>query len=51
MLGGPASSSGIRAQYDVSRDGRRFLLSVPVEDATSSPTITVVVNWMAELER
>jgi Tol biopolymer transport system component len=33
-----------RNHYDVSRDGRRFLLMAPVNDARSGP-FTVVVNW------
>jgi hypothetical protein len=35
--------------FDVSGDGQRFLVSVPVEEA-SSP-ITVVSNWTADLKR
>jgi len=34
--------------YDVMPDGQRFLAAAPVEDATS-PTMTVIVNWQAEL--
>ena len=30
--------------YDVTRDGRRFLVNTPLEWSTSSP-ITVVANW------
>jgi Tol biopolymer transport system component len=36
--------------YDVSKDGRRFLVITPVE-AQVSPVITVVVNWPAGLKR
>src|SRR5207237_8055950 len=36
--------------YDVSADGQRFLISVPVHDAAQTP-ITVVLNWMAGLKR
>ena len=49
----PTGLSGIstplsgRNQYDVSKDGRRFLLNQPV--ATS--TITVILNWTALLPR
>jgi hypothetical protein len=35
--------------YDVSRDGQRFLVAVPVE--SSPEPITVVLNWMADLKR
>jgi Tol biopolymer transport system component len=38
-----------RNQYDVTADGQRFLMNVPVE-AASTP-ITVVVNWPAALRR
>jgi len=32
------------------RDGQRFLLNVPAEDA-APPSITVVVNWPAGLKK
>jgi hypothetical protein len=51
MLNGPNTVAGFRAQYDVTRDGQRFLLNVPVEDAPSVPTISVVVNWSAALRK
>jgi serine/threonine protein kinase/dipeptidyl aminopeptidase/acylaminoacyl peptidase len=40
---------GIR-EYDVTRDGRRFLLNVPAADRGEEP-ITVIVNWPKLLER
>ena len=36
----------LRMNYDVSGDGKRFLVSTPVEGAGTSP-ITVVMNWAA----
>jgi len=36
--------------YDVTRDGQRIVMNVAVEEPTSQP-ITVVLNWMAELNR
>ena len=51
LMNGPNTVAGFRAQYDVTRDGQRFLLNVPVEDAPSSPVITVVVNWSAALKK
>ena len=36
--------------YDLTRDGQRFLVRVPVEEI-SSPPITVVLNWTADLKR
>ena len=49
-----ASSFGLNvrlaATFDVSADGQRFLIAVPVEE--SSPAlITVVLNWTAEAKR
>jgi hypothetical protein len=44
--------TGFRAQYDVTADGQRFLLNVPVQDQdASSPAITVVLHWAAELKK
>jgi Tol biopolymer transport system component len=38
--------------YDVSRDGQRFLMLKPSEQAASAPTqIDVVLNWFEELKR
>jgi hypothetical protein len=37
-------------QYDVSADGKRFLLAQPTEESTSVP-ITVIVNWPALLKK
>jgi len=36
-------------RYDVSADGKRFLINVPDKQSASSPVI-VVVNWDAELQ-
>ena len=35
--------------YDVRPDGQRFLAMVPVGDAATSPLMTVILNWQAEL--
>jgi len=40
--------SGI-SNYDVSKDGQKFLIAVPVE--SSPDPITVVLNWTADLKR
>ena len=37
-----------RNHYDVSRDGKRFLLMTPVADERSAP-FTIVVNWISGL--
>ena len=39
-----------RNVYDVSGDGRRFLIITPLQENTSTP-ITVVTNWTADLKR
>jgi Tol biopolymer transport system component len=36
--------------YSVSGDGQRFLVTIPAEEASSSP-ITVVLNWTAAFEK
>ena len=42
---------GFRSQYDVTPDGKRFLINVPTDDATLSSAITVVLNWPAALKK
>ena len=40
------------SNYDVSPDGRRFLMVKPTEQAQAAPTqINVVLNWFEELKR
>jgi hypothetical protein len=51
VLGGGVLVAGFRPQYDVTENGQRFLLNVPVDDVASSPAITVVLNWAAGLRR
>jgi eukaryotic-like serine/threonine-protein kinase len=46
----PNVGKGIETQYDVSPDGQRFLFNV-VARAAKSPSITVVLNWTAELKK
>jgi Tol biopolymer transport system component len=50
MLNGPAIPIGFRQQYDVARDGQRFLLNVPIEEGTAS-SITVLTNVAGGLRR
>ena len=50
LLNGPTTAAGFMAQYDVTRDGQRFLINVPLEEA-ASPPITVVTNWAAGLKK
>ncbi len=38
-------------EYDVTPDGKRFLLDSTVEGSTSALPLTVVVNWAAGFKR
>ena len=39
-------------QYDVTADGNRFLIANSIStNATAAPTLTVVTNWLAGLEK
>ncbi|MBI4465798.1 MAG: PD40 domain-containing protein, partial [Acidobacteria bacterium] len=49
-LGGVGRAPMFRQQYDVTADGQRFLLNVPVSGA-ASPTLTVVTNWLAGVKK
>jgi Tol biopolymer transport system component len=51
LLGGPISAIPWRSQYDVTADGQRLLLNVPIEDPTARAPITVITNWMATLKK
>ena len=42
--------NSVPRQYDVSADGKRFLLAQPLEESTSVP-ITVIVNWPELLKK
>jgi serine/threonine protein kinase len=44
----PEVSAPYPTEYAVSEDGQRFLVNSVVEQATR-PTLTVVLNWVAEL--
>ncbi|MBI1954924.1 MAG: PD40 domain-containing protein [Acidobacteria bacterium] len=50
-LGGASRNPMFRQQYDVTPDGQRFLLNVPTNRGSASPTITVVTNWLAGLKK
>ena len=41
---------GYGANYTVTRDGQRFLISTGTEESNSVPT-TIVLNWPAALSR
>jgi len=40
----------IACDFEVSRDGQRFLIPVLVEESATEP-ITVILNWTVELKR
>ena len=44
------ASGGLFFSYDVTRDGQRFLGSVPAETETTR-TFTVLTNWQAGLKQ
>jgi hypothetical protein len=44
----PASTSNFN--YDVARDGKRFLLAMPTARSASMP-VTLVINWEASLKK
>jgi hypothetical protein len=50
LLNGPTVSTGFRAQYEPTRDGRRFLMNVGLEETTPSP-ITIALNWAEALKK
>jgi Tol biopolymer transport system component len=45
----PFISSPYRINYDVSADGSLFLVTTPADNAGTSTSITVVLNWVADL--
>jgi hypothetical protein len=40
-----------RMIWDVSPDGKKFLLPIPVAANTTAPPLTVVLNWQAGLKK
>ncbi|HMF10428.1 MAG TPA: hypothetical protein VKJ00_14920, partial [Thermoanaerobaculia bacterium] len=49
LFGGRRIPFDSDAALAATSDGQRLLIAVPVE--TSSPSLTVVTNWAAELEK
>ena len=43
-------ASSVNYGYDVTGDGRRFLVNVPVEKSSSDPA-TVMLNWTSALKK
>jgi Tol biopolymer transport system component len=50
IYGGLATSPLFSQQYDVSPDGRQFLINVDMSDVTAAP-LTVVLDWTAALQK
>jgi hypothetical protein len=50
-ISGNGGSNQDPFQYDVTADGKRFLVMTPAGGAASSPPLTVVMNWQAGLRR
>ena len=38
-------------EYDVTSDGKQFVLTTPVERPGSSPPLNIIVNWAAALKK
>jgi serine/threonine protein kinase/Tol biopolymer transport system component len=51
--GGGVQTGGVWHSYDVTPDGRKFLISTLTQEqqTQSSPPITIVVNWLARLTK
>ena len=47
----PFIASPYRLNYDVNADGSLFLITTPAERAGTSASITVVLNWAAEMAK
>jgi hypothetical protein len=46
------SSTRTVANYDISRDGKRFLMLKPAPaSSTTAPPVSIVLNWTEELKR
>jgi hypothetical protein len=45
------SPANLVLQYDVTADGKRFLLATTAGGSTSAPTLTAVANWDAGLKK
>ena len=53
IVDGRYATEGVRDRrtYDVSPDGRRFLMIKQATDEVTAPQIVVVHNWLEELKR
>ena len=55
VVGLPTIELGGSRTYDVTRDGRRFLVAAPVSGGRSgvvaTPEIEIVINWFEDLKK
>ena len=51
LFGGMPSTGVRQSHYQVSADGQRFLVALPVGKEGAVAPLTVVVNWLAELKK
>jgi eukaryotic-like serine/threonine-protein kinase len=49
ILGGTGGGPGVAWRWDISGDGKRFLMDTALEEATAAP-VTVVLNWQSALK-
>jgi eukaryotic-like serine/threonine-protein kinase len=49
ILGGTGGGPGVAWRWDISGDGKRFLMDTALEEATASP-VTVVLNWQSAVK-
>jgi hypothetical protein len=41
----------VSARFQVSHDGQRFLIALPADSASSTPSLTVDTDWRARLAK
>lgn len=46
----PEPTAPFPTDYDVSADGKRFLVNMVVDQA-AHPSVTVILNWTAEIKQ
>jgi serine/threonine protein kinase len=49
ILGGTGAAPGMAWRWDISPDGKRFLMDTALEESTATP-VTVVLNWQSAVK-
>ncbi len=49
ILGGTGGGPGVAWRWDITGDGKRFLMDTSLEEATAAP-VTVVLNWQSAVK-